>query len=145
MSNGIFCLSSCLQVRRRCSDGVVFFLGCVECNGDVVVSDTKQTFAAAEAGDLPDFLFREVENILDEPGLLLLHLHDDFDAAGVQNALAIFAIVQGEQVLHTLGGQSLDLTEHMSLLQFPKERQLKVQPLTVLFMTVLTPKEAKHL
>ena len=70
----------------------------------MVITKAEKALSAPEAGDLPHLVFGKVEYPLNEPGLLLLHLHDDLEAAGVQDALAIFAALQPEQVLHPLGG-----------------------------------------
>ena len=48
---------------------------------------------------------------MNQPRFLFLHLHDDLDAAGIQNAFAIFAVVEREQVLHTLRGCDRDTAE----------------------------------
>ena len=74
----------------------------------MIIADAKQSLTAAKAGDLPHFIFGEVQLILDESGLLLLHLHDQLDAAGVQNALAVAAALQPEEVLHSLRTRNSD-------------------------------------
>ena len=70
----------------------------------MVIADAQKALAPPEASDLPHLILREIEDVLDEPGLLLLHLHDQLDAAGVQDALAVLAALQPEEVLHPLGG-----------------------------------------
>ena len=70
----------------------------------MVIADAKKPFAAAKARDLAHFFLREIQNILNEARFLLLHLHDDLDTAGIQDAFAIFAVVQRKQILHTLCG-----------------------------------------
>ena len=66
----------------------------VERDGDMIIADAKKPLAAAESCDLTDFFLGQVQDILNEPRLLLLHLHNDLDAAGIQNTFAVFAIVQ---------------------------------------------------
>ena len=45
---------------------------------------------------------------MNEPCLLFLHLHDQFNAAGVQDTFAVFAAVQPKEVLHPLSGGNGD-------------------------------------
>lgn len=68
----------------------------MEGHGDVIIPDAQQALAAPETCDLPYLFFREVEDLLNEAGFLLLHLHDEFDTAGVQNALAVLTALQTE-------------------------------------------------
>ena len=75
----------------------------------MVIADAKKPFAAAESGDLTDFFLGEIQNILNQPGFLFLHLHNDLDTAGIQNAFAVFAVIQREKVLHALCGCDGDM------------------------------------
>ena len=60
----------------------------------MVIPDAQKPFAAAESCDLSDFFLGQVQDILNEPRFLFLHLHDDLDAAGIQNPFAVFAVIQ---------------------------------------------------
>ena len=77
----------------------------------MVIPDAQKPFAAAESGDLTDFFLGEIQNILNQPGFLFLHLHNDLDAAGIQDAFAVFAVIQREQILHTLCGRDGNTAE----------------------------------
>ena len=70
----------------------------------MVIANAQKPLAPPEAGDLAYLILRVIENILNEPCLLLLHLHDELDAAGVEDTLAVFAALQAKQVLHSLCG-----------------------------------------
>ena len=54
---------------------VVLLLGSVEGDGHMVIADAQKPLAPTETGDLSHLILREIEDILNEPGLLLLHLH----------------------------------------------------------------------
>ena len=77
----------------------------------MVIADAKKSFAAAESCDLTNLFFGQIQDVLNQPRFLLLHLHDDLDAAGIQNAFAVFAIIQREQILHTLRRRDRDTAE----------------------------------
>ena len=77
----------------------------------MIITDTQKPLAAAESCDLTDFFLGKIQNILNQPGFLFLHLHNDLDAAGIQDAFAVFAVVEREQVLHTLCGCDRDTAE----------------------------------
>ena len=77
----------------------------------MVIANAQKPLAAAESGDLTDFFLGEIQDVLNQPRLLFLHLHNDLDAAGIQNAFAVFAVVEREQVLHTLCGRDRDTAE----------------------------------
>ena len=83
----------------------------MELHRHMIVPDAQQALPPAEPGDLPHLILRQVQHPLDEPGLLFLHLHDQLDPAGVQNALAVFAAVQPKQILHPLGGGDGDAAQ----------------------------------
>ena len=77
----------------------------------MIIANAQKPFAAAEPCDLTDFFLGEIQNILNQPGFLFLHLHDDLDAAGIQNAFSVFAVIQRKQILHTLCGCDRDTAE----------------------------------
>ena len=77
----------------------------------MVIPDAQKPFAAAEPRYLTDFFLGEIQNILNQPGFLFLHLHDDLDAAGIQNAFAVFTVIQREKILHALCGCDRDTAE----------------------------------
>ena len=60
----------------------------------MIITDAQKPLAAAESCDLSDFFLGQVQDILNEPRLLFLHLHDDLDTARIQNPFAVFAVVQ---------------------------------------------------
>ena len=60
----------------------------------MVIADAQKPLAAAESCDLTDFFLGEIQDVLNQPRLLFLHLHDDLDAAGIQNAFTVFAVIQ---------------------------------------------------
>ena len=70
----------------------------------MLIADAKKPFAAAKPCDLTDFFLGQVQDILNEPRLLFLHLHDDLDTAGIQEAFDVCAVIQRKQNLHTLRG-----------------------------------------
>ena len=53
-------------------------------------------------GDLHDLRFGEVQYLLNALGFLVLQIQDDFRAAVVDDALAVLAVVQGEEVVQIL-------------------------------------------
>ncbi len=77
----------------------------------MVIADAQKPFAAAESCDLTNLLLGEIQDILNQPRLLFFHLHDDLDAAGIQNPFAVLAVIQREQILHTLRGRDGDTAE----------------------------------
>ena len=77
----------------------------------MVIADAQKPLAAAESCDLTNFFFGQIQDILNEPRFLFFHLHDDLDAAGIQNPFAVFTVIQREQVLHTLRGCDGDTAE----------------------------------
>ena len=77
----------------------------------MIIADAQKPLAAAEPCDLTDFFLGEIQDVLNQPRLLFLHLHDDLDTAGIQDAFAVFAVVEREQVLHTLCGCDRDTAE----------------------------------
>ena len=74
----------------------------------MIIADAQQSLTASEAGDLTHLVLRKIELVLNEPRLLLLHLHDELDAAGVQYALAVAAALQAKEVLHSLRARDGD-------------------------------------
>ena len=60
----------------------------------MIITDAQKPFAAAEPCDLTDFFLGEIQDVLNQPRLLFLHLHDDLDTAGIQDAFAIFAVIR---------------------------------------------------
>ena len=60
----------------------------------MVIANAQKPLAAAEPCDLTDFFLGEIQDVLNQPRFLLLHLHDDLDAAGIQNAFAVFTVIQ---------------------------------------------------
>ena len=68
----------------------------------MVVADAEKSLAAPKAGDLPNLIFGKVQLILNEPCLLLLHLHNQFNAAGIEDSFAVTPALQTEKVLHSL-------------------------------------------
>ena len=79
---------ACPQVGGRSGNGLILLGRDVDGNGYMVVADTQQPLAPAEPGNHPGFFFREGQLFLNQPGLLFLHLHNEFDAAAIQDALA---------------------------------------------------------
>ena len=53
-------------------------------DGDMVMTNTEQTFPPAEAGNHLRLLLGQIEDVLHQPCLLIFHLHDEFDPAAVQ-------------------------------------------------------------
>ena len=104
----VFCISV-QQICWGCCNGIVFFLRCVERNGYMIITDAQKPFTAAEPCDLTDFFLGEIQDVLNQPRLLFLHLHDDLDAAGIQNPFAVFAVIQREKVLHARCGCDGDM------------------------------------
>ena len=66
----------------------------VKRDGDMIIADAKKPLAAAESGDLTDFFLGEIQDVLNQPRLLFLHLHNDLDTAGIQNPFTVFAVIQ---------------------------------------------------
>ena len=77
----------------------------------MIIADAKKPLAAAEPCDLTNFFFGQIQDILNEPRFLFLHLHNDLDAAGIQNAFAVFTVIQREKILHALCGRDRDTAE----------------------------------
>ena len=75
----------------------------------MIIANAQKPFAAAKSGDLTDFFLGEIQDILNQARLLFLHLHDDLDTAGIQDAFAVFAVIQREKVLHALCGCDGDM------------------------------------
>ena len=74
----------------------------------MVIANAQKPLAAAEPCDLTDFFLGEIQDVLNQPRFLLFHLHDDLDAAGIQNAFSVFDVIQREKVLHALCGCDRD-------------------------------------
>ena len=68
----------------------------MERNGYVVVANAEKSLATAETGDLTDFIFGQIQYILNEPCLLFLHLHNQLNTAGVHDTFAVLAAIQTE-------------------------------------------------
>ena len=68
----------------------------------MVIPDTQQAFTPAKPGNLPHLFLGQIQLILNESGLLFLHLHNQLDPAGIKNAFSVAAALQTEQVLHSL-------------------------------------------
>ena len=69
----------------------------------MIIANAQQPLPSPEAGDLTHLVLRKIELVLNEPRLLLLHLHDELDAAGVQYALAVTLLstrTEGEERCH---------------------------------------------
>ena len=79
----------------------------MDSNGDMVVPNTQKSLAAMETSDHTHLFFRQVEDILGQAALFL-HLHNEFDAAAVQDSLTIFAAVQGHHIGHALRSNASD-------------------------------------
>lgn len=70
------------------------------------MADAEKPLSTMETGNHLGLFFGEIQDLLNEPGLLLLHLHDHLNAAAVQDALAVLAAVQRHHIGHTLGGNA---------------------------------------
>ena len=74
----------------------------------MVITKAEKALSAPEAGDLPHLVFGKVEYPLNEPGLLLLHLHNQFNAAGNEDSFAETPALQTEKVQNSLGAGNCD-------------------------------------
>lgn len=95
----------------------------------MVIANAEQALAAAKASNLPHLVFREVQFILNEPSLLLLHLHDELDAAGIQNTdhfeTLIGDIKAGSYSYETV--QRIIKTENLWIIMLPDRVYLPVR------------------
>ena len=82
-----------------CGDKVAFQRTGLELHRDIVVIAADQAVAPLKVGDLHDLRFREVQYLLNALGFFVLQIQYDLRAAVVDDALAVLAVVQREEVV----------------------------------------------
>ena len=103
---GLFCpavpLQQFLKLPAVGGDEFLFQLAAFDLNGDIIIVRADKGAAALKVRDLHQLCFRKMQNGADALGFLILQIQDHLGLGVVDDALAVFAVLQREEVIEVL-------------------------------------------
>ena len=83
-------------------DEFLFQLAAFDLNGDIIIVRADKGAAALKVRDLHQLCFGQMQNGADALGFLILQIQDHLGLGVVDDALAVFAVLQREEVIEIL-------------------------------------------
>lgn len=87
-------------------DQFLFHLTALDLHGDIIVIGADESAAALKVRNFHQLGFRKVKNTLNTLGFLLFQIQQDLRFAVVDDALAIFTVVQRKKSLRSCVAQT---------------------------------------
>ena len=100
-------LSKFGQLPAIRGDQFLFHLTAFDLHGNIIVICADESAAALKVRNFHQFGFRKMQNTLNTLGFFLLQIQQDLRFAVVDDALAVFTIIQSEKVIEVLCGACL--------------------------------------
>lgn len=97
-------LSKLCQFPAVRGDQILFHLAAFDLHGDIIVIGADKGAAAFEVRNFHQLSFGKVQDTLDTLGFFLLQIQQDLSFAVVDDALAVFTVVQRKKVVEILCG-----------------------------------------
>ena len=91
-----------LQLPAVSGDEFLFQFAAFNLNGDIIIVRADEGAAALKVRDLHQLCFRKMQNCADALGFLILQIQNYFRLRVVDDALAVFAVLQREEVIEIL-------------------------------------------
>lgn len=99
-------LSKLGQLPAICGDQFLFHLTALDLHGNIIVICADESAAALKVRNFHQLGFRKVKNTLNTLGFLLFQIQQDLRFAVVDDALAIFTVVQRKKSLRSCVAQT---------------------------------------
>ena len=95
-------LQQFLQLPAVGGDELLFQFAAFDLDGDIIVVRADKGAAALKVRDLHQLCFRKMQNRADALGFFILQIQDHLGLGVVDDALAVFAVLQREEVIEVL-------------------------------------------
>ena len=97
-------LSKLCQFPAVRGDQILFHLAAFDLHGDIIVIGADKGAAAFEVRNFHQLSFGKVQDTLDTLGFFLLQIQQNLRFAVIDDALAVFTVIQSEKVIEVLCG-----------------------------------------
>ena len=96
---GFFLLNQLLQLTAVRGDKAFFQITASKFHRDIIIVGADKSVTAFKVGYLHNLGFGQMQYALNTLGFLVFKVEDDFSLAVIDNAFAVFTIVQGKEVV----------------------------------------------